>query len=418
MSLSQRAFEASQPNDGLLFWDVIQDLWDEESNPNGFVSLGHIHDNINLPLTAFTYGDGARGTRRLRNAICGFLTRQLKPVRPIDPAHIVVTNGCSSAIEHLAWALGNPGDIFLVGMPFYGTFLPDLTLRTSCRMTAVSFNGVDPLGDEAVPKYESAILDAFSAGQKVAGIVICHPHNPLGRCYPRRVIEDLMRVCQKYQIHLISDEIYALSTWSVPSQSDAVPFESALSINLDSLMDPSRLHVIWGMSKDFGANGIRIGAIVSQNNVPLHASLVSVALYSSSSSVADHLTANILEDDAWVDGYILENKKRLARHLEVVQTWAEVNDIPYMHGVNSAFFLWIDLGSAYQKRHPGKNISDMDAEVTSSLLRSKVFLASGKHFGAEQRGWFRIVFSQQRRILEEGLRRIVDALALMHRTET
>ena len=46
----------------------------------------------------------------------------------------------------------------------------------------------------------------------------------------------------------------------------------------------------------------------------------------------------------------------------------------------------------------------------SALVREKVFLASGKVFGSEKPGWFRIVFSHQKELLEEGLRRIVRAL--------
>ncbi len=93
-------------------------------------------------------------------------------------------NGCSSAIENLSWALGNQGDAFILGRPYYGTFVADLTLRMETDLLAVEFGSLDPLSQEAVLEYEERILEAKRQSQKTAGLIISHPHNPLGRCYP------------------------------------------------------------------------------------------------------------------------------------------------------------------------------------------------------------------------------------------
>jgi 1-aminocyclopropane-1-carboxylate synthase len=58
-----------------------------------------------------------------------------------------------------------------------------------------------------------------------------------------------MRLCQRYQIHLISDEIYALSVWDNPDFPTAVKFTSVSSIDLSDIIDPELVHVLWGMSK-------------------------------------------------------------------------------------------------------------------------------------------------------------------------
>jgi uncharacterized tellurite resistance protein B-like protein len=58
-----------------------------------------------------------------------------------------------------------------------------------------------------------------------------------------------MKFCQQYQIHLISDEIYALSIWDNPEYPDAPKFTSVLSIDLTDIIDPKLVHVLWGMSK-------------------------------------------------------------------------------------------------------------------------------------------------------------------------
>ena len=58
-----------------------------------------------------------------------------------------------------------------------------------------------------------------------------------------------MRLCQKYHIHLLSDEIYALTTFNTDDVPDPVPFTSLLSIEKTGIIDPSLCHVIHGMSK-------------------------------------------------------------------------------------------------------------------------------------------------------------------------
>lgn len=58
-----------------------------------------------------------------------------------------------------------------------------------------------------------------------------------------------MKFCQRHKIHLISDEIYALSVWQNPEAPNAVTFTSILSIDPTGIIDPGFIHVLWGMSK-------------------------------------------------------------------------------------------------------------------------------------------------------------------------
>ncbi len=50
---------------------------------------------------------------------------------------------------------------------------------------------------------------------------------------------------------------------------------------------------------------------------------------------------------------------------------------------------------------------DLPIDIVSKLLEQKVFLASGQVFGSEQAGWFRIVFSQSKECLMNGLERML-----------
>ncbi|KAH7187225.1 pyridoxal phosphate-dependent transferase [Fusarium oxysporum] len=422
MKLSNRGQATADNKGGSLLWDVTANLWDPTTNPSGFVSLGmaenvlmqdellkHITENISLQPRALTYGDGTTGSKRLKLALARFFNKYLHPHKNIAWDHITITNGCSAAIEHIAWAVGDQGDGFLITRPFFRAFIPTFGLRVDTEVVQVPCHGVDPFCVKVVDKYDAKFQEAKAQGKKIAGIILCNPHNPLGRCYSRDALIGLMQFCQKHQIHLISDEIYALSTWT-NEDAQVASFTSCLSIDPTGIIDPSLMHVVWGVSKDFGSNGIRIGCVISQSNPSLHKALVPGALYSMSSSLADHAFANVLEDEAWVDDYLDKNRTKLAEHYRLTTSWATEHGIRYARETNAGFFLWANLGEAYCQNHPEQEHAHAEDRVMQLLLERKVFVAPGSSFGAEDSGWFRLVFSVDKVTLMEGLSRIVDVL--------
>lgn len=422
MSVSARAAAQSIPNPVL---EVLCNLWHPTANPAGYLSLGvaentlmhatlseHVRASIaaSLPHEAFLYCDGYQ---RLGRAISRFLTRHLRPVTAIEPPHLAIVNGCTTGVESLALCFTDPGDYILLGRPYYTAFVDDATLRTGAKMAEVRYPpGEDPLGPDCVKRYEERILEIQREGGKVGALILCNPHNPLGRCYPHAVLVEYMKLCEKYQIHLISDEIYALSifTNTLDTHPPPTPFESILSIDPAGLIDPARLHVLWGLSKDFGANGLRLGVVVSQHNPAVHAALQPAGLFSSISSLTEHAASCLLEDDAWVEAYIAENRRLLGEHYAHVVNWARQHGIDYAAGANAGFFVWMNLGKKYREYHPEVEEKDVDHATMDALLASKVFLAAGFRFGADEPGWFRIVYSQEKGYLDLGLARVLSAL--------
>ena len=426
--LSKRAQEHARPSSRFLIWKVLGDQWDPQSNPDGYVSIGVaenrlMHDELrdyvskhsDIATSAFTYGNGPMGTHRLRSAMSRFLNKHLKPILPLDPSHLIITNGVSHSIEHCSWALANEGDGFLLGQPYYGAFIPDISLRPGVEVVQVQFGDIDPMSVEAVQNYEKAVLAAKDRGVAVRGLMLCSPHNPLGRCYSRDAMIAYLKLCEKYQIHLVSDEIYALSVWDNKEDTNPppVPFTSILSIDIKQYINPALVHVLWGMSKDFGANGLRLGCLISQHNPALMRAIIPVAIYSYVSGITDHVVSDLLEDDAWTENYIGENQSRLSAGYSHVVSFLRQHDIEYTPGANAAFFLWVDLGKEYLKRHPDrKDSEDLTQEVMDALLEQKLYLASGSVFGSETPGVFRIVFSHPEEYIDEALRRMLRAIGV------
>ena len=111
-----------------------------------------------------------------------------------------------------------------------------------------SFGEVDQFGLDGVAVYEEAILQATKDGIKIRALVICNPHNPLGKCYPLETLKGFFKLCAKHNIHIISDEVYGCSVFPVQS-TDAVPFTSMLSIDPTGILRNDQLHVLYGLSK-------------------------------------------------------------------------------------------------------------------------------------------------------------------------
>lgn len=203
---SKRGQNAVELGSKRIIWDVISDMWNPDTNPSGILSIGmaentllhntllqYIEANFRLSAEHLTYNNGSMGSNALRKAVSHFLNRHFNAFRPVEPSHILMTNGCSSAIEHLSWAFVNPGEGVLLGMPYYSTFIADISLRPEAVVIPVKMGNVDPLSIESVDLYEKAAVEfEASTGRRVRAVILCNPHNPLGRCYPRETIDKFM----------------------------------------------------------------------------------------------------------------------------------------------------------------------------------------------------------------------------------
>lgn len=376
-------------------------------------------DLVDSEATGFTYGSGPYGSKTIRAAIAKFVSRHFKPHSPLNQDDILVTNGVSVIIEHCAWGLANPGDGILLGRPYYRAFLPDISMRTGVHVVPVSFGGIDPCSVDCVQAYEAALLASKEQGITIRALMLCHPHNPLGRCYPTETLTALLLLCAKHGIHLISDEIYALTVWENtidPPSTPPVPFSSILSLDIPSLIDPSLVHVLWGVSKDFGANGLRLGALISPANPAFIQAIRACAIWSSPSSLAENAVARILGDRAFVDSYIRLNRKRLSAAYTHVVEELQKRGIEHVPGANAAFFVWVNLGKMFRENDVGSGQATDDGEVGVTariqelLMAKKVYLVDGDAAGAEEEGWFRLVFTQKKELVSEAVRRIADAL--------
>lgn len=263
----------------------------------------------------------------------------------------------------------------------------------------VSFGDIDQFSAEAVAEYEKALLAAQERGVKIRALLLCHPHNPLGRCYTRDALIAFMKLCQKYKIHLLADEIYALSVYDVPNDPKATKFQSIFSLDTDQYINPNYLHLLYGMSKDTAAGGLRMGCFYSRNE-DLFLAMSNVTQFHWIGVAGDRVAALMLEDEKWIDGFQQLSRERLAAGNKMTRKLLDDEGIKYYLGANAGFFLWLDLRPYLPSKHWAG-----EKALTQRFLDNKVFVTDGHAMSAEEPGWFRLIFSQDERVVREGVRR-------------
>ena len=130
-------------------------------------------------------------------------------------------------------------------------------------------------------------------------------------------------------IHVVFDEIYALSVFG------ETPFTSVASV-LPRLGE--HVHVVWAFSKDFGASGLRCGVLVSENDALLRA-VDGLSYWGAVSGHTQWLLGRMIEDDAWIDRYRVELRRRLGATYGRVTAALDAARIPYVPAEAGIFVL-------------------------------------------------------------------------------
>ncbi|KAI5475436.1 1-aminocyclopropane-1-carboxylate synthase [Pseudohyphozyma bogoriensis] len=396
-------------------------------NPDGLINLGVAENSLmtqwlidyyekkqfKLSYQDFTYGTALGGSVRLFKALNSLTTKYFNARVPVLREHVVAGSGCGSVIDLLVSCIADRGDGILVARPFYNGFAAAFECRNGVVPVGVELDGREEEGVDALERFKDALVQSEAAGVKIRAVMVCNPHNPLGFCYSKDVLLAYARFAEKYNIHLISDEIYALSCFESPDSVSPRPFTSFLSLDVqaDAGCDPSRIHVIYGSSKDWSSNGLRVGALISQANPALHTAMESSCLLMKISSAADLLWSNLLLDDEALPTYISLNRARLSAAYTRATNFLKTHAIPYRPS-NAGHFIFIDL-----RRFLEQGVEPVVAEerLAMKLAGYGVNLARGNAYSHPEPGWFRLTFALRADFFEQvlaGLTRVERALGL------
>jgi aspartate/methionine/tyrosine aminotransferase len=170
------------------------------------------------------------------------------------------------ALDALIRNICNPAEAVLIATPYWSGLDISVSIQNEAQVIRVDVPLNRLFDTSVVDLYNHALL---SSPVPVRAILVTNPHNPLGRCFPRDVLEALIQFCVDHNLHFISDEVYATSIyhsreeWERYGEGPYHPFFSVLSLVSPESLASKLVHVVYSVSKDFGVSGLRLVSLAS-----------------------------------------------------------------------------------------------------------------------------------------------------------
>ncbi|KAJ3340492.1 hypothetical protein HDU93_006960 [Gonapodya sp. JEL0774] len=354
---------------------------------------------------------------------------------PLTANNVTVQAGCGQSIDAIMQVLCDPGEGVMIPAPYYNGFDGDATMEPGAILVPCPMSPPSFLFD--IASCRTSYDDAIARGITPRVFLLCNPLNPLGRCYSKSELMEIMEFCGEKKLELVVDEIYALSYfgdatpstssgWSTKSRSivpspnskpSVLPaYTSIFSMKPPATLPATSIHVLWGLSKDFGLNGVRMGVVLSYS-APVLSALLSIAIQHNVSVPMGLAVAKLLSDKAWVASHVPENKRRIRGMYEVVKQWMDARGVNFCEA-NAGFFVFVDLrkwtemvgainggvGEAFVVLDEG-DADDAGREVVGKVDRTAeydlfakfvdggVLCVNGGSYGCSEIGWFRLVYT-------------------------
>ncbi len=406
---------------------------EEENNNIGQQGLFHA-DQI--------YYQPTHGRQGLREAMANYLHHILKidttKNQSLDLDGLILGAGCNAVLENLCFCLTEPGDAVLLPTPYYAAFEFDLVARASLTIVPVNtfeYNnksndgGVSKDHNNTIPQssyypnvaaLDAAYEKATKAGSEPKILLLSHPNNPLGICYPPSVVKECIDWAREKKVHLVSDEIYAGSVYRKTNPlTGEDTFQSALTIaaaSKSSGADGNKanneaglglgpyIHFVYALSKDFALSGLRVGVAYSENKAirtPMQKLNDLCQISSQTQQTVEKMLSSECENNClWATHEFLPlNNERIRQRSDRVLLCLDECGIPCLFG-DSGLFLWMD----FTEFLPDGADDPFDESDESKDTRERVLylellqkfgllFTPGRSMRNELPGYFRFVFT-------------------------
>jgi cystathionine beta-lyase len=305
----------------------------------------------------------------------------------VDEDWLQVTAGVMPAISMAIQAHTEPGDKIVIQPPVFYPF-----------KSVVENNGRVVLRNSLVLDDDKYVMDfddleAKAADPRTRMIILCSPHNPVGRVWSRQELSRLGEICEKHDLLIVSDEIHCdlVYSWSGFTTMGVVD---------DRLLD--RLIVCNSPSKSFNLPALktataiipnpelREGFVTIQRNLEqlfstnVFGTLALQTAYEHGGpwlgQLKQYLEANYLFLDSYIKKHIAGLRLQQAEGLYLV--WIDCRDL--------------GLGEEALKR--------------LFVDQAKVLPVQGSTYGVEGEGFVRLNIACPRVMLEDALQRLSGVL--------
>jgi len=297
----------------------------------------------------------------------------------IQPSWIVWMPGVVSALNVACRACGDDGDEVLIFSPIYPPFL---SAPPSARRSVKTI----PLAREAGRYVMDCDRFEHEIGDKSRLLILCNPHNPVGRRFDRRELEHVAEVCLAHDLVICSDEIHCDLVLDNGPHTPTASLSPEISARTITLMAPSKTFNIPGLGCSFAI--IENPELRAKFNKAQHGIVpgVNVLGYTACLAAFRHC-------EPWRHAlldYLRVNEQLVHRMVN-----NEMPDLSMDH-VEATYLAWIDT-RRLNLPEPGRFFE-----------QAGVGLSDGKHFEGE--GFVRLNFGCPRATLLAGLERMKRAV--------
>ncbi|TYB30281.1 MAG: putative C-S lyase [Candidatus Mcinerneyibacterium aminivorans] len=298
---------------------------------------------------------------------------------------IVYTPGIVPAINMAIDKFTEPGDGIVVQKPVYFPFFQSVNNqdRRVVDNKLVIENG----------KYVMDFNDLENkVNENTKMILLCSPHNPVGRVWKEEELKKLGDIAKKYDLMVFSDEIHA----------DLILNDNQ-HISFASLSDDLAKRTITGFSpsKTFNIAGLYASAIVIPDESirdKFKEIINRYHLYHTNCFAIEGLEAAYRYGEKWLDELLDYLEKNIELTKKVLKDIKKLNMIE----PEGTFLVWLDF----------RKFNLTHEEITNIIINEAgLLLNDGKMFGANGEKFMRLNIATPQKKLKKGLEKLKNAFA-------
>ncbi|MFL1469746.1 MalY/PatB family protein [Paraclostridium bifermentans] len=299
----------------------------------------------------------------------------------INVEDVVYTPGVVTAINFLLKILIKENDKVLVQSPVYHSFFRVLN-ENKCDVVQSELFIKNNRYEIDFDEFENKI----STGVKV--LILCNPHNPIGRVWTKEELERIVEICESYKVFIISDEIHSDLVFKGYKHTSLTTVAPYYKDNIVTLTAPS---------KTFNLAGLYVSnAIITDEKLRSRYK----ELFSTTPNVlgAEALIAAYNKGETWLEElleYIESNYNYVLKFVN--------ENVPKIKVIKQegTFLTWLDC----------RELELSDEELERFFLeKAKLALSTGTAFGKGGSGFMRMNIGCPISTVKEALERLKNAV--------
>lgn len=304
----------------------------------------------------------------------------------IDPNWLIFSPSVITSLYQSVTSFTNENDAILIQTPVYPPFF-QVVKGTNRKLleSPLRFNGT---------QYEMDYADLEAKfKQGVKAMILCSPHNPVGRVWRREELERLVDLCEKYDVLIFSDEIHGDLVYAGHKHIPIASISEAAAQRTITYMSPT---------KTFNLAGLHVSYIVVQNadlrrKLSHVLALQGFRMLNMMGIVA--LKASYEHGEAWLENLLevlTNHKKYVKERLE-----SGTNGKLFVIDAEGTYLVWVNFAQLHFS----------DKALQRFLIeQAKVGLNAGIDYGAPGSQHMRINIACPETTLQVGIERIVRAV--------